>query len=104
MLYGLADDVRQQMNDVFRRHAGIERVTLFGSRATNTYRVGSDIDLALTGQLSFNALLMIADQLEELGTLYSFDVLDERRITNVALREHIHRYGKVIYDATQERT
>jgi hypothetical protein len=66
----------------------------------NTHRLGSDIDLALTTtNLSFGSLLNISAQLEELGTLYSFDVVDMSRLKNQALIDHINRVGIVIYQA-----
>jgi hypothetical protein len=66
----------------------------------NTYRPGSDIDLALTtDNLPFSSLLTIYAQLDELGTLYSFDVVDLSQLTNMALLDHINRFGVLIYQA-----
>jgi hypothetical protein len=69
----------------------------------NTHRPGYDIDLALTStNLPFGRLLAISSQLEELGTLYSFDVVDMSRLKNLALIDHINRVGIVIYQAEEQ--
>lgn len=99
MHYGLPEDVWQQMLNLFRQHKAIQRVTLFGSRALGTQRPGSDVDLALQGDLSFAQVINLAGQLDALETLYSFDVLHQNRLTNPALQDHIHRFGVVIYSA-----
>lgn len=50
MKFGLSDTVIRELQDVFRRHANIEKVLIFGSRSKGNYRAGSDIDLAVVGQ------------------------------------------------------
>ena len=100
MSYGLSDKNLTQFTDVFRQHREVVCVTLFWSRAKGTHRTGSDIDLALTGiNFSLDTLLAISIQLEVLGTLYSFDVVDVDRLKNKALIDHICRVGVVIYRA-----
>ena len=75
MNYGLDDSVIDQMKMVFSRHNSIRQVIMFGSRAMQTHRAGSDIDLAVVSEtLTRNELLDLQIQLEELGFLYEFDV------------------------------
>ena len=50
MKFGLSDTVIKELQDVFRRHANIKKVLIFGSRSKGTYREGSDIDLAVIGE------------------------------------------------------
>lgn len=50
MKFGLSGMVIKELQDVFRRHANIEKVLIFGSRSKGTFRVGSDIDLAVIGK------------------------------------------------------
>lgn len=98
MKYGIATDEFDQMLNVFRQHKAIRRVALFGSRALRTHRPGSDIDLAIVGtDLAFTELLDVVSELDELNTLYSFDIVDVARLTNQALLDHIHRVGISIY-------
>ena len=49
MRFGLSDTVIKELQDVFRRHANIKKVLIFGSRSKGNYRAGSDIDLAVIG-------------------------------------------------------
>ena len=60
MKFGLSDTVIRELQDVFRRHANIEKVLIFGSRSKGNYRAGSDIDLAVVGQdIDYSQLLAI---------------------------------------------
>lgn len=99
MDYGLNDDVIDQMRTVFGRHDAVRQVIMFGSRAMETHRTGSDIDLAIVSDtLTRDELLDLQIQLEELGFLYEFDVKDLKKIKNPDLITHIKRVGKVLYE------
>lgn len=99
MKNGLDASIMQQMQGVFSNYPSIDRVILFGSRAMQTHRIGSDIDLALeSDKLTWDELLDIQIQLDELGYLYKFDVKDLKRIQNPELLDHIHRVGDVVYN------
>ena len=78
----------------------IETITLFGSRAMQTARKASDIDLALSGQNVTRATgLLFHDVLnQETMIPYFMDVLVYSLIENRELREHINRFGVVIYE------
>lgn len=96
MPYGLSDTLVQQIRDVFKKHPPVWRVVLFGSRAKQIHRIGSDIDLAIVGnELTRHDLLNIQIQLEDLGYLYTFDM---NRISNPDLLEHIQRFGQILYE------
>ncbi len=101
--YGLTDELLQQIKEVFRQHPSVWRVIVFGSRAMNTHRAGSDIDLAVMGNnLTRDELLDLQIQLDELGFLYEFDVKDLTKIRNPELVDHIERVGSVVYDANRD--
>lgn len=78
----------------------IEQVILFGSRAKNTYKKGSDVDLAIKGQrVNYDTAIHLAAVLNEEKTLpYFFDVLNYHTITEKALLDHIDRVGVVVFD------
>ena len=83
MRFGLSDTVITELQDVFRRHANIEKVLIFGSRSKGNYRAGSDIDLAVVGKdIDYNLLLTIQCEIDDLEMLYSID-----------------RVGQVFYEA-----
>lgn len=54
-MYGLSDTVIADICGVFRRFSNIDEVLIFGAGAKGVYSEGSDIDLAVIGELlSFN--------------------------------------------------
>ena len=70
-MYGLSDTVVADICSVFQRFPNIEEVLIFGSRAKGSYSEGSDIDLAAIGHdLTFNQLMDINIQIEDLGLLF----------------------------------
>lgn len=69
---------------------GAAKVVLFGSRAKKTNRPNSDFDIAVFG---LDDVSEIQDQLDDLPTLYSADVVNMDKCGNINLREDILKYG-----------
>ena len=100
MKYGLSDTVIKELQDVFRRHANIRKVLIFGSRSKGNYREGSDIDLALIGNgIDYRQLLEILCEIDNLELLYSVDLLDYQKKKGTPIGDHIERFGQVFYEA-----
>lgn len=100
MKYGLSDTVIKELQDVFRRHANIEKVLIFGSRSKGNFREGSDIDLALIGNgIDYRQLLEILCEIDNLELLYSVDLLDYQKKKGTPIGDHIERFGQVFYEA-----
>lgn len=100
MRFGLSDAVIEELQGVFRRHANIEKVLIFGSRSKGNYRAGSDIDLAVIGKdLDYNQLLDVLCEIEDLELLYSVDLLDYQKKKGTPIGDHIDRVGQVFYQA-----
>ena len=100
MRFGLSDTVINELRDVFRHHANIEKVLIFGSRSKGNYRAGSDIDLAVVGEgIDYNQLLTIQCEIDDLDMLYSIDLLDYQKEKGTPLGDHIDRVGQVFYEA-----
>lgn len=98
-MYGLSNTVISDIRSVFRKHANIDKVLIFGSRAKGTYSEGSDIDLAAIGHdISFDQLMDINIQIEDLGLLYKVDVIDYNKNINTPIGEHIIRVGLPFYN------
>lgn len=89
------------LGEVFRRHAEITRVVLFGSRAKGTARPNSDIDLAVAGCAAPLQIEALAEELDQLPLPYLFDVQAIENVRNAKLAEHIKRVGIEIYRAPQ---
>ena len=100
MKFGLSDTVIKELQDVFRRHANIKTVLIFGSRSMGNYRAGSDIDLAVIGNdIDYNQLLSILCEIDDLELLYSVDLLDYQKKRGTPIGDHIDRVGQVFYEA-----
>jgi predicted nucleotidyltransferase len=97
MMYGLPERALDKINSVFLSHNNIKKAVLYGSRAKGTYKNGSDIDITLFGVLSFQELLRIETELDDLLLPWMIDLSLYEQIDNPALREHIERVGKVFY-------
>ena len=85
------------LRTVFRRHADIRAVKLFGSRAKGTHTARSDIDLALWGNINGLQAEQIAAELDELPLPYRYDVKPFESIKLRPLRAHIERVGISLY-------
>mgnify|MGYP000335726419 FL=1 len=70
-----------------------KEVILYGSRAKETARERSDIDIAVSGVDDFEELV---EKVEELPTLYSVDLLNLDTCRNELLLEDIKQYGRKI--------
>jgi predicted nucleotidyltransferase len=100
MKFGLSDTVINELQDVFRHYANIEKVLIFGSRSKGNFREGSDIDLAVIGKgVDYNQLLSILCEIDDLELLYSVDLIDYNKKKGTPIGDHIDRVGKVFYEA-----
>ena len=100
MRFGLSDTVIKELQDVFRRHANIEKVLIFGTRSKGNFRAGSDIDLAVIGHgIDYNQLLTIQCEIDDLEMLYAIDLLDYQKEKGTPIGNHIDRVGQVFYEA-----
>lgn len=95
-MYGLIDQDIKAILEVLKKHHGVKQVVIFGSRAMGNYKIGSDIDLAIKGNLSIETIATIALELNERTPLpYKFDVLSYESLDNEDLKKHIDQHGKI---------
>ena len=100
MKFGLSDTVIKELQNVFLRYANIEKVLIFGSRSKGNYRAGSDIDLAVIGKdIDYRLILNLQCDIDDLGLLYSIDLLDYQKKKGTPIGNHIDRVGQVFYEA-----
>lgn len=94
MPFGLSDKSYNLIKNVFIFYPQIKEVIIFGSRAMGTEKNGSDIDLALKGNnIRLKDILNIHSDLDNLPLAYQYDLIDYSTIDNIALIEHINKYG-----------
>ena len=94
MTDGLKDAHRAAITAVIAANDRVERAVLFGSRATGTNTVSSDVDIALFGnRLTLTDQAHLAAALDEIPMAQSADLLLYDSIQNRMLREHILQQG-----------
>ena len=94
MTDGLKDAHRKAIIAVLAANERVERAVLFGSRATGTNTVTSDVDIALFGdRLTLTDQARLATQIDEIPMAQSVDLLLYNSISDRTLREHIRKHG-----------
>jgi len=96
-MFGLSDKTINMINEIFSRYPGIEKVVIYGSRARGDYRNGSDIDLTIHGDVSFDDKCRISGLIYDLPIPYICDLSIFKDIKNENLTEHIERVGQIFY-------
>lgn len=97
-MIGLSEKELEVLKNTFQKFPKIKEVVLFGSRALNTHKNASDVDLALIGDIDIQILSKLKYILEEDTILpYFFDVVIYNNLENQELKEHIDSFGKTIY-------
>jgi predicted nucleotidyltransferase len=98
--FGLSEKAMEQILAVLQCNPRIKRAIIYGSRALGTHKEASDIDLTLTGdQLTYDDLLSISMQLDDLLLPYKMDISLFHQIDNQHVVDHIVRHGREIYCA-----
>lgn len=96
--YGIEESMLHHIISILSKNPRIDRVLLFGSRAKGNFRIGSDIDLALTGkELELDDILDASLEIDNLNLPYKFDLVIYDRIKEPALLEHIDRVGVALF-------
>ncbi|RYF76430.1 MAG: nucleotidyltransferase domain-containing protein [Comamonadaceae bacterium] len=100
--FGLPATALQSIRSVLARHPQVVRAEIYGSRAMARHRPGSDIDIALRGEaLTAGDLLAIDRKLDDLELPYRIDLSAYHLIDDAALRAHIDRVGRGLYEAVR---
>jgi len=94
--FGLDKKTTDLIINYFKQISDIEKVKIFGSRAQNTYRSGSDIDFAIWFNKN-DVLSKVTFELNELPLPYKFDIIDYNNTSNIAIKENIDKTGIIFY-------
>lgn len=99
MKYGLSEKQLSEIVTFISPYSEIEEAVLFGSRAIDTYKEASDVDIALKGdRVTASLAAKLKFEIEEDTYLpFFFDFVAYPTITNEALKGHIDTQGIVIY-------
>lgn len=100
--HGLTQHQLNIIRDVLAPYAlEIERVSLFGSRATGTARANSDIDLVLYGPVSEAVADRLHSLFDESGLAVTVDLLVYDRIDYPPLKSHIDQVMKPLFERAE---
>jgi predicted nucleotidyltransferase len=77
--------------------AKIDKVGVFGSRATGTFRHNSDIDLVIFGNITEKEIDSLYTLFNESQIAIKVDVIAYNLISNPALKQHIDGVMKPIF-------
>jgi predicted nucleotidyltransferase len=94
-----ADEVLTAVSNIIARFLPDARIFLFGSRARDDAEPTSDFDFAIDAgsKIPLDVIARIEDEIEELRTLKSIDIIDLNRV-NPAFKTIILKTGVNIYD------
>jgi len=97
--YGLLETDIASIVSILKSNPKINDVILFGSRAKDNFRPGSDIDIALKGgDINLDDILSAISELDKLSLPYKFDLVIYDRISESALIKHIERVGISLFN------
>ncbi|VVM20919.1 hypothetical protein BSPWISOXPB_4510 [uncultured Gammaproteobacteria bacterium] len=91
MKYGLSDKQLQEIKEILASYESVEKAVLFGSRAIDTYKEASDVDIAIKGEKAdWSLAITIKEHLEEETYLpFFFDVVAYGSVESEELKQHM---------------
>jgi hypoxanthine-DNA glycosylase len=99
MPFGLSIESISKITEAISSHHAVSRITLFGSRAMDHPKPGSDIDIAVSGEgLRLEDFLNFSLQIDLLELPYKVDLIDQKKITDPDLIDHILRVGIILFE------
>jgi len=93
------DEILAEVADIIARFLPDARILLFGSRARDDAEPTSDFDIAIDARskIPLDVMARIKDEIEELHTLKSIDIVDLNR-ANPAFKTIIVKTGVILHD------
>ena len=97
-MFGLTDRDMQTLKDIFNNYPSVRTVFIFGSRASGTYKFGSDIDLAVMNEgVQETVIDRIKSDCDESSLPYAVDLINYSTLKHPELKSHIDRVGVPFY-------
>jgi uncharacterized protein len=92
----VATDIQVRLRRILRGRGGLRLALLFGSHATGRAHAGSDVDLAVAGDI--DPLALSAELEEELGVVVDVVALDD---VGYPLLGQLLRHGIAVHEGTR---
>lgn len=100
-MFGITPKSFELILKTISEYKEIERAAIYGSRAMENFKPGSDIDLVIYGiNVTPETVFRLKTKLEqELPIPYYFDLTHYETVSNSELKKHIDEFGKFFYSA-----
>ncbi len=99
--FGLRQSDLKNIVEILGQFDTINEAILFGSRAKGNYKHGSDVDIALKGNIDFRTITRLSYLLNQESLMpYKFDFVNYSHTDHKDLKDHIDRVGVPIYHNT----
>ncbi|OHE74629.1 MAG: hypothetical protein A2007_05000 [Verrucomicrobia bacterium GWC2_42_7] len=92
--FGLDERTITAMLCILKKYPEIKRVSIFGSRATNTFKSHSDIDLVCFDDVNESVLSSILCDFDQSSIPYKIDFILYNKITHPLLKQNIDLTAK----------
>lgn len=101
--HGLSERHLNLIRDLIREFApDVESVSLFGSRATNSHKNYSDIDMVLYGDIKEDTVDRLWTCFNESNLPYKVDLIAYQLVNYPPpLKAHIDRFARILFSAEQ---
>lgn len=100
--FGLSLEIIKDFQAVFAHYPQVEKVLIFGSRAKDSWKDGSDIDLAIFGsKLTDEDFTKLWNEIDDLPLIFKVDCIHWDKLANLQLKEKILQEGKIFYPLTK---
>ena len=91
-MHGLSNETYSKIKKVIDKYPEA-KFRLFGSRARGDYKYNSDIDLAVTEEISPYTMTKIRMDFLDLNIIYTIDVVDIKNCKNEKLIDNVLKKG-----------
>ena len=96
--YGLTEKETELLKSAFEKFSQVETVFIYGSRAKNTFRKTSDIDLAVRFKNGNDAsMAQLKSELDDLPIIHEIDLTDEAQIEAGDFKDEYERTKQIFY-------
>ncbi len=96
--FGISAQSLRQLRELFDATPELDRVWVFGSRATSKARANSDIDIAFDApNMTAEAARRLVLAIDDLPTLYRIDAVHWQGVADPTLRSEIERDRRTLW-------
>ncbi len=97
--YGFKDTEWEIIQQILKNAENVEKAVLFGSRAMNTFKPMSDVDIVVYGDnIKHSDIVKLETAFEDSDLPQMFDIVRFKSIKSEELIKHIEKYGVIVFE------